>query len=976
MLQKRLMLIIGLVMVFSMILSACGPTTTTPNAPTAASAATQPSTRHGGWLDEIDYSVVGTDSAIAQVKAGAIDLFSFNLPSTELSALKSSGLSYSTSYGGNYSIMLNPATLKDTNVLNPFTDHKIREAMNWLIDRNYVNQEIYGGGSLPKFFAITTNLVDYTGVVDIARGLETKYAYNLDKAKQVISAEMTTLGATAGPDGKWQYKGKPVDLIFIIRNDGDLTRKPMGDYVASQLESVGFTVERDYKSSSEASPIWIGSDPADGKWNLYTAGWLNSGLTRDEGNSFQQMYAPDSQQGLSVFLANTTIDPAFQKAADDLANHNFTTIAQRHDLLAQALGLSMQDSTQIWVVDEQVYSTFKSNVNVTYDLASGIEAAAMYPYNLRFTDKEGGQMKIGTNDLFTEPWNTIGGDNWIWDTGVQRFTEQGSDITAQGGIMGDPYTGLAWPQRIATAEVTAQTGLPITKTLDWVTLKTADTIPVPPDTWVSWDAKTQKFITAAEAGNAKATVGKVKDQAQTLANAVNLKSIVPAPAPSAKPGPTPSATATPAPLSAGAQVLVKLVTDLGTFYTQTTGKTVDVATALGSTDTQASFESEVAKIAGLTSDTDKQKEIATFALGFVGGLDSSGYYTLSTVDYTTSKVKSVVTYPADLFTKVKWHDGSPLSVADFIMPTIQLFDEANPDSKIYDPALAPYFQSLVPNYKGFRITSTNPLTIEAYSDQYYNDAELDVISNWPYSPTGLTGENSWDVLAISDIAAAAGELAFTADQADAKKIEHMSWVGGPSLDILSKHLNEADSQSLIPYAPTLSQYITPADAKARYDNLKAWYTAHGNFWIGTGPYYLDKVFTTEKTLVLKNNPDFPDLADKWASFSTPKLATAAVDGPAQVKVGDSATFDVNVTFNGAPYAKTDIKQVKYLLYDATNAVISTGEATAVADGHYQVVLGTDVTSKLVSGSDKIEVAVVPIPVAIPAYASMDFVVVP
>jgi peptide/nickel transport system substrate-binding protein len=310
------------------------------------------------------------------------------------------------------------------------------------------------------------------------------------------------------------------------------------------------------------------------------------------------------------------------------------------------------------------------------------------------------------------------------------------------------------------------------------------------------------------------------------------------------------------------------------------------------------------------------------------------------------------------------------------MPTIQFFDEANKDSKIYDPALAPNLQSLLPTYKGFRITSTNPLTIEAYSDQYFNDAELDVISSWPYSPTGLTGENSWDVLAISDMAAAAGELAFTADQADAKKIEHMSWVGGPSLDILSKHLGEADSQSLIPYAPTLSQYITPADAKTRYDNLKAWYTAHGHYWVGTGPYYLDKVFTTEKTLVLKNNPDFPDLADKWASFSTPKLATAAVDGPAQVKVGDSATFDVNVTFNNVPYANTDIKQVKYLLYDATGAVVSTGDATPAGDGHYQVVLGTDVTSKLVSGSDKIEVAVVPIPVAIPAYASMDFVVVP
>jgi peptide/nickel transport system substrate-binding protein len=174
----------------------------------------------------------------------------------------------------------------------------------------------------------------------------------------------------------------------------------------------------------------------------------------------------------------------------------------------------------------------------------------------------------------------------------------------------------------------------------------------------------------------------------------------------------------------------------------------------------------------------------------------------------------------------------------------------------------------------------------------------------------------------------------------------------------------------------MSQYITADEAKARYNNLKKWYTAHGTFWIGTGPYYLDKVFTTEKTLVLKNNPDFPDLSDQWASFSQPKLAESQLNGPAQVKVGDQATFDVNVTYNGKPYAQSDIKQVKYLLYDATNAVIASGAANAVADGHYQAVLGSDVTSKLSAGSYKLEVAVVPIPVAIPSFSSTDFVVVP
>jgi peptide/nickel transport system substrate-binding protein len=206
------------------------------------------------------------------------------------------------------------------------------------------------------------------------------------------------------------------------------------------------------------------------------------------------------------------------------------------------------------------------------------------------------------------------------------------------------------------------------------------------------------------------------------------------------------------------------------------------------------------------------------------------------------------------------------------------FDRANKDSKIYDESAAPYIETVMTYYKGFRITSTNPLTIESYSDLYNPDAELDVISGWPNSPTGLSGENSWEILAVSNLAEAAGELAYSADKADAQKIEQTSWVGGPSMDILSKYLDQAIGESYVPYAATLGQYITADEAKARYDNLKKWHADHGHFWIGTGPYYLDKVFTTEKTLVLKNNTDFPDLADRWASFSTPKIAAAQLDG--------------------------------------------------------------------------------------------------
>jgi hypothetical protein len=139
---------------------------------------------------------------------------------------------------------------------------------------------------------------------------------------------------------------------------------------------------------------------------------------------------------------------------------------------------------------------------------------------------------------------------------------------------------------------------------------------------------------------------------------------------------------------------------------------------------------------------------------------------------------------------------------------------------------------------------------------------------------------------------------------------------------------------------------------------------------------LDQVFTTEKSLVLKNNTEFVDLADRWAAFSEPKIATTVIDGPGQVKAGEEAVFDVTVSFKDQPYLQSDIRRVKYILYDATGAVVTVGDATAIADGQYQVTLDASVTSQLPTGSARIEVAVVPIPVAIPSFTSLDFVAVP
>ncbi len=844
--RNRLSMVVGLLVAVTMILAACTPATSTPAVvvPTTAGATAVPvptetpkPSRMGGWLDQVVFSVVDASSAITQLQAGAIDIYAGGLAAAQFPNITAAGLSYAESAGLQYYIMYNPATFTDTKVLNPFSDKKIREATNYLYDRNYINQEVYAGANLVKFFAITTQFPAYTNIADVAAGLESQYAYNPDKAKSIIATEMATLGATLGADGKFQFNGKPVTLNFLIRTDSDKTRKPIGDYVATQLESVGFTVNREYKKSSEASPIWQG-DPTAGAWNIYTAAYSATVIDREEKINFQEFFAPDSVQGTQPFLSNTGIDPVFAKLCDDLANGNYTSLDQRDQMMAQALPLSMQDSLMVALIDGKNFVPYNKNVQVSYDLAAGVEGAYVAAYTLRLAGQEGGIVKWGAPDLFTDPWNPVAGSNWAWDQANHNFTGEGF-----GAMMPDPYTGLQWPMRFDKATVTVTKGLPIGKTLDWVTLNTADSITVPADAYVDWDAKAQLFITA------------------------------------------------------------------GTKF----------GTAL-----------------------------------------------------PTAKIMSSVTYPANLFDTITWHDGTHLSVADFLMGMIMTFDRANKDSKIYDDQAVPNFQSFMQGFKGFRITSTSPLTVEYYADVYAADAELDVYSLWPQF---AYGEGAWHVLAISNLAEAAGQLAYSDDKATANKVEWTSYVGGPSLDILSKQLDQAIADKYVPYAATLGKYVSAADAVAAYTNLKTWYAAHGNFWVGTGPYMLSTASPVEKIATMVHYDAFPDPADRWASFTTPKVAAVTVDGPAQVTIGTEGDFTANVSFNNAAYPSAEIKAVKFLLFDATNTVVDKGDATLVTEGQYTVALTPAMTGKLTAGSDKLVIVVVANPVAIPTFVTQQFVTV-
>jgi peptide/nickel transport system substrate-binding protein len=321
-------------------------------------------------------------------------------------------------------------------------------------------------------------------------------------------------------------------------------------------------------------------------------------------------------------------------------------------------------------------------------------------------------------------------------------------------------------------------------------------------------------------------------------------------------------------------------------------------------------------------------------------------------------------------------------MADFVLFMIMQYDTCDPKSAIYDETNVPNCDTFKSHFKGMRIISTDPLVIESYDDTVALDAEVQAGQiggtqpgfSLSWFPTTSTGPIAWHTYVPGYLAESNNELAFSTNKSTALSVDWTNLIAGPSLEILKKYLDQAESENLIPYEPTLGQYITADEATARYENLQKWYADHNHFWLGTGVYYIDEVNPVEGSVVAKRFEDFPDLSDKWSRFGEPQIAVVDLTGPADVSQSGDATFDAYLSFNDTPYPQDDVDKVAYLLYDAEGSLVLSGEAAVVADGQYSVTLTAVELGKLPAGSAKIEFIVSSKMVAIPTFASLEFMV--
>jgi len=808
--------------------------TTRPLTPETGQAKPASGKHVGAWVDEVVFREESDPAkAVNMIEAEEIHTHAFGINDPELyrKIQSSPALRHEISYGSNTELTLNPVgpTFPKTGDLNPFHAPLIREAMNWLIDRNHIVEEIYRGLAVPKYLPLTSAFPDYARLADVARQIELRYAHDPARAKDVITGEMKKLAARL-VNGKWHYRGKPVRLIFIIRSD-DHRRREIGDYVSTLLEELGFVVERQYKTPTEASPIWIGSDPGEGRWHLYTGGWITLIVNRDQADNFDFYYTARGRPD-PLWQAYKP-DPKLDKVAERLNGRDYATLEERKQLLTEALTLALKESFRIWLVDAIYVWPRRKELLLAADLAGGISGAPLWPYTIRLAGRVGGRVNFASPSILTEPWNPVAGSNWIFDNMIMRATRDSP-------VLPDPFTGLYWPQRVKSADVYVQRGLPVSKTHDWVNLHFVPSIAVPGDVWIDWNHDSERLVTVAEKH--------------------------------------------PKGLSA--------------------------------------------------------------------------------------RTKTVIRYSDDLL-ETQWHDGTKMALADMVFSFILSFERANKKSPIFDQAALPAFETFIRLFRGVRIIEKNPLVVEVYSDQLYPDAELIAASRADDLYTSVP----WHELALGMRAEGEKELAFSSSKASRLKVDWMSYIAGPSLAILERHLARSLEEGFIPYKNTLEEYVSREQAIERYEKLGAWRSKRGHFWVGNGPFYLHSVHPVEKIVVVRKSEFFTDPAEKWVRFVEPRIAEVELSGPRMIKIGSAAEFRVEVSFQGKPYPARDVDFVRFLVFNARGQLVDLANAEQAGEGVWKAKLTAKQSARLQAGSNRIEAVVVSRLVAMPSFKTFWFVTV-
>jgi peptide/nickel transport system substrate-binding protein len=373
------------------------------------------------------------NTALEEVRNGNLDIYYDKISSDRLENQKlREGLKVFDSTGGSYSILVNPAESKE---FNPFSLKDVRFALNYLIDRKLIVNELMGGYGAPIISYYSPADPEY---ITVLKQLETfNFRYNPTLADEMISNALKEKGAIK-LNGQWEINHKPIEITIFIRTD-DPVRKSIGEILSSELKKLGFIVKKDFGDLNKAFVVVYGSDPKEMKWSLYTEGWKRSAFVKYDSVGLAQMYSPwfSNMPGFNNpsfwNYKNEYLDNVTQK----IYGGDFESEEQRASLIKDAISEGIDQSVRIFLASKiDQYVTNEKIEGVVNDLGAGVPSR-FTPINSRSESKE---LTIGVKQIYQGAWNPVMG---LSDT----YSRQIWDIISDPITFKHPFTGKTFPVR-------------------------------------------------------------------------------------------------------------------------------------------------------------------------------------------------------------------------------------------------------------------------------------------------------------------------------------------------------------------------------------------------------------------------------------------------------------------------------------------------------------------------------------------------
>ena len=388
----------------------------------------------GSKVNEIKFiQYLDENTALEEVRNGNLDMYYFRISSDRIESTESrEGIQVFESTGGSYSILVNPGVSDE---FNPFSIKEVRFALNYLIDRKLIVNELMGGYGSEMISYYSPYNPDYLSIINQLESFH--FRYNPTLAENMISEALVANGAKK-IDGLWSINGKPIEITIFIRSD-DTVRKSIGELISSELQKIGFIVNKDFGDLNKAFVVVYGSNPVDVKWHLYTEGWASSAFVRYDSVGLAQMYSPwfSNMPGFNNptywNYQNENLDSLTQR----IYTGDFKSAEERTELIQQAIVEGLNESVRIFIASKLDQYVVNEKVNgVINDFGAGVPSR-FTPINVQ---SDSDNLVIGVKQIYQGAWNPIMGLS-------DSYSRHIWGVISDPGVFKHPYTGLTFPIR-------------------------------------------------------------------------------------------------------------------------------------------------------------------------------------------------------------------------------------------------------------------------------------------------------------------------------------------------------------------------------------------------------------------------------------------------------------------------------------------------------------------------------------------------